>query len=84
MRRPSRRFKLEAEIAPGLPQEAIQQNLIFEFAPEKEGQSVDDIPEADRKKFLVSVSGRVVGAITMVESSKCQTYEGGYVYSMVA
>ncbi len=75
-------FKVEAEIAPGLPQEAIQQNFVFEFAQVKDGQSADDVPEADRKKFLVSVSGRIVGAITMVESSKCQTYEGGYVYSM--
>ncbi len=75
-------FRVQAEIGPGMPQESVQQNFVFRFTEAKEGLDPKNVPQGDTRAFSVSVSGRVVGAITMVESSKCQAYEGGYVYSM--
>lgn len=80
-------FTVTAEISPGAPQGAVQQSFIFEFmdkaasdeaAVEKEP---GDEPK-NTKQFSTQLTGRVVGAITMVESSRCLNNDGNYVFTI--
>jgi hypothetical protein len=75
-------FKVSMEIRPGLPQGAIQQNFLFGFT--KKSSATDSASEEleVENSFFVPIAGRVVGAISMVETSKCQAYQGSYVYTI--
>ncbi len=75
-------FKVTGEIRPGLPQGAVQQNFLFNFINKSDTDSDGKFDEQKVKRFATPIAGRIVGAITMVETSKCQSLEGGYLYSL--
>jgi hypothetical protein len=75
-------FKLGIEIAPGLRQGPIRENFTFEFVPASainEGGSFD--PDMI-SRFTAEVTGKVVGAITLVESQRVYNGSEGYIFTM--
>jgi hypothetical protein len=75
-------FKVRGVIRPGAPQGAVQQNFIFGFV-DKSAMGADGKHEPeDAKQFVTQVTGKIVGAITLVESSRCHQVEGGYIYTI--
>ncbi len=76
-------FNVAGEIKPGMQQGSVQQNFMFGFVPKSSLDAGGKHKDEDVRYFLVPFAGRIVGAITMVESSKCQGLEGGgYVFSI--
>ncbi len=75
-------FKVTGEIRPGLPQGAVQQNFLFGFFEKSAMGDDGKFDESKQKQFSIALTGRIVGAMSMVETSKCQPFEGGYVYTI--
>ena len=76
-------FRVVAKIRPGLPQGSVQQNFSFGFVTAAAKKDDGTFDPKDEKFFQTSIAGRIVGTITLVESSKCQRLEGGgYVYTI--
>jgi hypothetical protein len=81
-------FQVTAEIRPGAPQGAVQQNFIFEFVDKADGESkpsegdAGDSSKEAKKMFAAPLTGRFVGAITLVESSRCVNDDGNYYYTI--
>jgi hypothetical protein len=75
-------FKLKIEIAPGLRQGAIRENLSLDFAP---ADAVDDQGEYDPDlsfRFVAETAGTIVGAIAFVESRRMFNGESGYIFTI--
>jgi len=75
-------FKLKIEIAPGLRQGAIRENLSLDFAP---ADAVDDQGEYDPDlsfRFVAETAGTIVGAIAFVESRRMYNGESGYIFTI--
>ena len=75
-------FKVTCNLRPGLPQGAVQQNFSFGFVEKAFIGEDGKFDEAQKKYFSTAISGRIVGAMSMVENSKCQAVAGGYVYTI--
>lgn len=76
-------FRVSAKIRPGLAQGSIQQNFVFGFVSTSSMKEDGTFDAANEKFFVSPIAGKIVGAITMVESSKCHRLEGGeYVYTI--
>jgi len=75
-------FKVTCKLRPGLPQGAVQQNFSFGFVEKSLVGDDGKFDEAKQQYFSTAISGRIVGAMSMVENSKCQAIEGGYVYTI--
>jgi len=67
-------FLVSAKINPGLKQGPVNQNISLELLPEGAGGEVDD---ADKKFVYIPVTGRIVGALSMLPNSKLRGVSGG-------
>ncbi|KAA1262339.1 hypothetical protein LF1_49030 [Rubripirellula obstinata] len=72
-------FRVTTKVAPGLRQGAISQNLLLPFTwiGEEEGSSDDAAESSDQPTLAIPTRGRVVGSISMIESSKLKGSPGG-------
>jgi hypothetical protein len=75
-------FKLGIEIAPGLRQGPIRENLTFEFVPASAVNEAGSFDPDLISRFTAEVTGKVVGAITLVESQRVYNGSEGYVFTM--
>jgi len=75
-------FKLRIEIAPGLRQGPLRDNFSFGFVPKS---AIDDAGNYDDEvlfQFNAETTGKIVGAITLLESRRVFNGESGYFYTM--
>ncbi len=76
-------FKIVGEIQPGLPQGSVKQNFGFQFTAKSAVDGEGNHKSEDERSFFVPITGKIVGAITLVESSRCKLTEAGdYLCSM--
>ncbi|MCC9657698.1 DUF1573 domain-containing protein [Rhodopirellula halodulae] len=76
-------FKVTASIAPGLEQGPVSQNLILPFTQDGEEpvDISDDDEKSNEKSIVAAVTGRIVGVLGMLESTKLKGVTGGgYMY----
>lgn len=75
-------FLVTAKIKPGLKQGPVNQNISLELVS-KEPEAAGETPEADDSKryVFIPVTGRIVGALSMLPNSKLRGVSGGgYLY----
>ncbi|HBJ33814.1 MAG TPA: hypothetical protein DDZ51_03415 [Planctomycetaceae bacterium] len=75
-------FKVRIEIAPGLRQGPLRDNFSFGFAPKSAVDADGKYDEDVLFQFYAETSGRIVGAITLVENRRVFNGEGGYYFTM--
>lgn len=75
-------FKVGIEIDPGLRQGPIRENFIFEFAPASTVEADGNFDPDALSRFTAEITGKVVGAITLVESQRMFSTEQGYFFTM--
>ncbi|TVP97484.1 MAG: DUF1573 domain-containing protein [Planctomycetaceae bacterium] len=78
----SQAFRLAVEIDPGLRQGPIRENFVFEFAPASAVQEDGNHDPDSLSRFTAEITGKVVGAITLVESRRLFGTEQGYFFTM--
>jgi len=75
-------FKVRVDIEPGLPQGPLRENFSFNFAPQS---TLDENGKHDEDTvfhFTAETTGRIVGAITLVESRRVYNGESGYIFTI--
>jgi len=75
-------FKVRIEIAPGLRQGPLRENFSFGFAPKSAVDADGKYDEDVLFQFYAETTGRIVGAITLLESRRVFNGENGYYYTM--
>jgi hypothetical protein len=75
-------FKVRIEIAPGLRQGPVRDNFSFGFAPKSAVDAEGKFDEDVLFQFYAETSGRIVGAITLLENRRVFNGENGYYYTM--
>jgi hypothetical protein len=79
-------FRVKVKVAPGLRQGAISQNLLLPFAwidredseeANTETKADDPTEPSDQMTLAIPTRGRIVGSISMIESSKLKGSPGG-------
>ncbi len=75
-------FKVRIEIAPGLRQGPLRDNFAFGFAPKSAVDATGDFDEDVLFQFYAETSGRIVGAMTLLENRYVYNGENGYFYTM--
>jgi hypothetical protein len=78
-------FDIKAFVKPGLRQGAVSTRLLFEFhVPDELGNPVLD--DESREPLLfgadVKVTGFISGQLSMVESNKIKSVDGGYIFNL--
>ena len=75
-------FKVRIEVAPGLRQGALRENFSFGFAPQSAVDADGKYDEEVLVQFYAETTGRIVGAITLLESRRVFNGDNGYIYTM--
>ncbi len=75
-------FKVRIEIMPGLRQGPLRDNFEFGFAPKSAVGADGNFDEDVLFKFYAETSGRIVGAITLLENRRVFNGESGYYYTI--
>jgi len=75
-------FKVRIEIMPGLRQGPLRDNFEFGFAPKSAVGADGNFDEDVLFKFFAETSGRIVGAITLLENRRVFNGESGYFYTI--
>lgn len=75
-------FKVRIEIAPGLPQGPLRENFSFGFAPKSAVDADGNYDEDVSFQFYAETTGRIVGAITLLENRRVFNGDSGYFYTM--
>jgi len=75
-------FKVRIEIAPGLRQGPLRENFSFGFAPQSAVDADGNYDEDVLFQFYAETTGRIVGAITLLESRRVFNGESGYIYTI--
>lgn len=75
-------FRFRIEISPGLRQGPLRENVSFRFAPKSAIDADGNYDEDVLFQFFAEATGRIVGAITLVENRRVFNGESGYIYTM--
>jgi len=77
-------FKVRIEISPGLRQGPLRENFSFGFAPQSAVDADGNYDEDVLFQFYAEATGRIVGAITLLENRRVFNGDSGYIYTMGA
>lgn len=76
-------FKVSGVLRQGMAQGPIQQNFEFGFVPVSKLKDDGTFDEEDQMFLTTTVGGKIVGAMALVESSRCQRLSSGeYIYTI--
>lgn len=75
-------FQVRIEIAAGLRQGPLRENFSFGFVPKSAVDANGQFDEDVLFQFYAETTGRIVGAITLLENRRVFNGESGYYYTM--